>query len=149
MGVSRKQRRAMQRKLAGISNEQAERMVHAIRENSTAKRQEAKEHVSRIADEVYEKIKTVVEPDAYSRGMADAVVLVLAFEHIDRHHTGPYLRKWLHEFDEFGEAVDDSKEGTGALLKILQDECGLDVAHEFALCEQESARRKEEKGKVP
>ena len=73
MGVSRKQRRAMQRKLAGISNEQAERMVHAIRENSTAKRQEAKEHVSRIADAVYEKIKTVVEPDAYSRGMADAV----------------------------------------------------------------------------
>ena len=70
--------------------------------------------------------------DTRAVAMADMLIMVLAYMHIDKHHRGDYIRKWLHEFNEFGDAVNRSGEGIPALIDILRDECGLDVVKEFA-----------------
>ena len=147
MSVTRQQRRAMKRKLLGVSNEQAEKMVLAVRENTSAKRQAAKDEVPAITAQVTERIKRDWEPRIRAQACADTLIMVLAFEHIDRGHTGKWIAKWIHDFNEFGDAVNDSGEGMQALIDILKNECGLDIKKEFALCEIESNERAKEKRK--
>jgi len=149
MSITRQQRRAMKRKLGGkITNEQAENMILALRESTAKGKQALESEVSRqkreISERCIQRIKREWEPRIRAQACADTLIMVLAFEHIDRGHTGKYLAKWLHEFNLFGDAVNDSGEGMQSLIDILAQECGLDIEKEFALCEEESNRKKME-----
>lgn len=141
MGVLRKQRRAIRRKLAmqGISEETAQKAIDAMGEIADARRQEARAAIPAVTQEITEKLKKEITPDIYAQAMADSLIMILAFEHIDRRHTGQWLRKWLKEFNAFGEAVRDSGEPLSALIKILREECKFDVETEFAACSEGGA----------
>lgn len=164
MSVSRQQKRAMRRKLVakGITNETAESVIIALRKAETAKAREARAMVPGIAEDVYKRLQTEVEKMKAEfeaekaemeerikyEAMGDAVLMVLAFEHIDRHHTGRWLRQWLQDFNEFGDDISASGEGMDAIKNILLEECGFDVVKEFAKCEELSNIRNEEKRRM-
>ena len=143
MSISRQQRRAMKRKLNKVTNEQAEAAILALREHSASRREAARG----VAPGIYEKLKREAEPIVAAQATADTLIMILGFLHIDKGHTGKYISKWLHDFNAFGDAVNNNGQGLQPILDILRDECGLDINKEFALCEIESNRAAEERRK--
>lgn len=143
MSISRTQKRAMKRKLGGLSNEQAEAAILAIREHSASRMQAAKA----VAPKIYERLKRELEPEIAARVTAETLIMILCFLHIDKGHTGKYLSKWLRDFNAFGDAVNENGQGLDPLIDILRNECGLDINKEFMACELESNRAAEERRK--
>lgn len=146
MSVSRQQRRAMERKLAGISDKSAEGVILALRDAGNAQRHEVDRIRPEIERDVMRIFRERIEPEIRAQAQGDLITLILAFEHIDRRHTGKWLAQWLHDFNSFGDAVNDSGASVAELRDILREECGLDVEKEFADCERESAGRKRKAG---
>lgn len=146
MSISRQQRRAMQRKMAGLTNDQAERMISALRDAGEAKKEEARKMAPGIVDDVVAKVQKEWEPVVRRKVRNEAVdemlVLVMAFEHIDRGHTAQYLVKWLNEFMSFADAVTREGNGVDGLRKILLDECKLRVS-DVCACEATSKKEAE------
>ena len=112
MSVSRQQRRAMQRKFPGMDKEHAERMVLAVREAGRASRDIK-------ADEIQ------------AEAWGEMILMVLAYLHIDKGHTGKYLRKFLDELDDFMASVSKRRGAAEELKQILKDECGFDLEAEY------------------
>ena len=90
-----------------------------------------------IVAKTLDKVKQSLQPKIFAEAMANSIIMVLAFEHIDRHHTGTWLRKWLTDFDDFSQSVKKSGEPISSLCQILRDECNFDVLGEYkAICEK-------------
>lgn len=90
-----------------------------------------------IVEKTLNKVERSLKPEMFAEAVGEAIILVLAFEHIDHRHTGAWLRKWLKEFHAFGEAVRESGEPISHLCDILRDECDFDVASEYkAVCDK-------------
>lgn len=127
--ITRQQRRAMQRQMQGMTPEQAERMIVAYRKAEEAKREEARKLAPGIVDDVMEKIRKELEPQirqtARDQTKAEMLILIMAYEHIDRGHTGKYLGKWIRGLLEFCDAVMREGSGIEGLRKILEEECGI------------------------
>ena len=89
-----------------------------------------------IVAKTLDKVEQSLQPKIFAEAMANAIIMVLAFDHIDRRHTGTWLRKWLTEFNDFAESVRKSDEPISSLCDILRNECNFDVASEYkAICE--------------
>lgn len=112
MSVSRKQRRAMQRKFPGMDKEKAERMVLAVREAGRASRDVKAEEIQ-------------------AEAWGEMILYVLSYLHIDKGHTGKYLRTFLNELDDFITSVSKCPGASSKLKQILKDECGFDLDEEF------------------
>lgn len=79
-----------------------------------------------------ESISLEKETKAFYRGQAKMIYLALAFLHIDKGHTGKYLRKWLAELDNFVLSVNGYGPGSmEELNRILIEECGFDMLKEY------------------
>ncbi len=124
MGLAKKQQKAIQRKM-GVKALQARKDAAAI-----------------ISNDVYARLKREWEPRVQAGAMGDLMIMILAYLHIDRRHTGTYIKKWISGFNEFGDAVNrEGHEGIEGLKRILKDECGLDVGDLFAEMREETAKR--------
>lgn len=96
-----------------------------------------------VADEVKRHMENDWEPKVQAGAMGNLMIMILAFLHIDRHHTGQFILKWLREFNEFGDAVNrEGQAGIEGLKQILKDECGIDVGDVFEELRKESEARK-------
>lgn len=126
--ITRQQKRALQRKLANSKKEDVERIIAAAEE---AKRQEVAKQNPAVVVEVIRRVREIEEPGIRSKAIADTLIMIMAYEHIDRGHTGTYLKKWLRGFNDFGIAVGNEGGGVDGLRKILLEECGLDLAAEL------------------
>ena len=83
-------------------------------------------------DAFIDRLCAGAKDEAFHKGQAQMLCLVLSFLHIDKGHTGAYLKKWLREMDSF--AVSVNGYGPGSLLelsRILRDECGFDLEREY------------------
>ncbi len=99
-----------------------------------------------IVREVYQKIKKErLDPDTYAKAMADALTLIIAYEHIDNGRDGEDLKKWLIGFNRFADDVNMSGESLESLMQILKDECDFDLKDAFQSCMVDSELRQAEK----
>lgn len=127
MGLAKKA--AKKRKMALVKPQQARRDAAAI-----------------ISNDVYARLKKEWEPRVQASAMGDLMIMILAYLHIDRRHTGEYIKKWISGFNEFGDAVNrEGKEGIEGLKKILLDECKIDVGNLFEELRAET-KQNESKG---
>lgn len=136
MSAARKQLRKIRRRYAmkGITDETAQKTIDAINSVAEARREETRKIAPDIAENVLSQLKKEYLPDLRAKVSGEMLVLVLAFEHIDRHHTGAWLRKWIREFNTFADDMKRGKVEFSELEKILLDERKFDVAAEFAEC---------------
>ena len=128
MSAARKQIRNMRRKLAmkGITDDTAQKIIDAANYRTEKVKSE-------IAEDVIEQMRKKYEPEIRYKAMADIILLMCGYLHIDCGYGKIRLVKFLREFCEFADAVAEEG-GQSDLRQILIDECKFDLVKEFAKC---------------
>ena len=106
MSELRKQRRAMRRKIA----------------------------MKGLTNETVDKIAATVDENTANKVIAEMLIAMAGFMHIERGHTGAWLKKWLRDFLDFTDAINDfgyGGKGIKEVADILLTECKFDMAKEY------------------
>lgn len=134
-----KQKKRLMKKRA-MTDEQAAGIVRAINENTIAKRKEVNALKPQIAREALEKIKRDWIPEV----QGEIILYVLAFMRCERGYGAKRIKEFIHEFNAFADAMRRDGVHSPDIVKLLRDECGVDIVHEFELCDIETEREKRE-----
>lgn len=128
-----KQKKRLRRKRA-MTDEQAERIIVALNNDATAKRREVASMKDEISEEAYKRFLHEYTPELQGE-------MMLYFLAYLRCHWGfgrERLRRVLHEFNEFADTMRRDNVHSMEVRELLWNECGINVVHEFELCDIES-----------
>ena len=136
MGLARKQARALSRKMSGFSTPQAMAAIHEIQTAAAVDREA-------LRAEVTENCKRELEQEIKPRIMGDMMILFLAYLRIRKGYGKDRLRKFMLDFNEFGDDAERNGLTSEIVQDMLKDEChGLDVIELFRECERASEKTK-------
>lgn len=132
-----KQKKRLMRKRS-MTDEQAAGIVQAINENAAAKRKEVDALKPQIARETLEKLKRKWIPEV----QGEIVLYILAFLRCERGYGKDRIKSFVHDFNAFADAMRRDNVHSPQVVELLRDECGIDIVHEFNLCDIETMREK-------
>ena len=131
----------MKRKMPGISNDNADRVIAAVNSVATVKKQEARRMAPAIVADVEKKMKEDIIPNVQGY----MIMLMLAYMHLeakDRWGT-KRIRDFIHGFNAFADQMLIDGIESVDLREMLESECkGLDILAEFQACDDETKARK-------
>ena len=129
--ITRKQARALSRRLSGFSTPQAQAAIRSMQE-------QINNRDARIREEIAKDVIRHMEREFAPQMTGDLLMTLLIFLRIKRGYGKKRLQDFLHDFNEF--ADDAIKNGLTAdiVKQILLEECDFDVIKEFEKCEEES-----------
>lgn len=122
MGISRKQARSLQRKMAGLSAAEAKAALAAMQTS--------------VVNEISQRAKHHVDEEFGPRMAGDMVMIMLMFLRCKRGYGKKRLQDFLYEFNEFADDCHREQLTAGVVKEILMDECGFDVEAEFERCSE-------------
>jgi hypothetical protein len=132
-----RQKKRLMRKRA-MTDAQAAGIVQAINENAAAKRQEMQSMKPQLARETLEKLKKKWIPEV----QGEILLYVLAFLRCERGYGKDRIKSFIHDFNAFADAMRRDNVHSPQVVELLRDECGIDIVHEFTLCDIETMREK-------
>lgn len=131
-------RKELKRRMPSLSDENADMVVAALRENREAEIRAAKDMTPQIAADVEKKLRNEYVP--HIRG--EMLLYVIGFLRCEMGYGKKRIIDFIHAFNEFADCMQRDSVSIPELVALLSDECGIDVPHEFQLCEEESKDRK-------
>ena len=132
-----KQKKKLARKRA-MTDEQATSIVKALNDNANAKRRELDELKPQIAREALEKIKRDWIPEV----QGELLLYMLAFLRCERGYGKDRIKRFVHEFNAFADAMRRDGVHSPEIVQLLREEINLDIVHEFTMCDLETEREK-------
>lgn len=132
-----RQKKRLMRKRA-MTDAQAAGIVQAINENAAAKRQEMQSLKPQIARETLEKLKKKWIPEV----QGEILLYVLAFLRCERGYGKDRIKRFVHEFNAFADAMRRDGVHSPEIVHLLREEINLDIVHEFTMCDLETEREK-------
>lgn len=128
-----KQRKRLKR--TGMTDAQAEGIIKAINETSQAKRQEA---MKEIAEKSYERLKKEYIPEI----QGEIILYVLAYLRCECGYGAKRIKDFIHGFNAFADVMRMDGTHSTQIVQMLREECGVDIVHEFELCDIETERER-------
>lgn len=130
-----KQRKRLKR--TGMTDAQAEGIIKAINETSQAKRQEAIA-MKEIAEKSYERLKKEYIPEI----QGEIILYVLAYLRCECGYGAKRIKDFIHGFNAFADVMRMDGTHSTQIVQMLREECGVDIVHEFELCDIETERER-------
>lgn len=134
-----KQKKRLMRKRA-MTDAQAAGIVQAINENTHAKRKEVDALKPQIAQQALETIKRQWIPEV----QGELLLYVLAYLRCEHGYGAKRIKDFTHGFNAFADAMRRDDVHSPDIVKLLREECGVDIVHEFRMCDIETEKEKRE-----
>ena len=149
--IQRKVRRDISRLMIGKDSQKVLEVAEAVGKRASA--EDLKIAFNKGVEEATKASKSLIEERisnavkegfAQGRGFAtgEMLVMILTFLHFERGYGKKRLSDFLHDFNEFGDIVQEADTTIEGYKEILKDECGFDVVAEFKKAEEETGSRR-------